>query len=121
MELTDENTLNLNGSHKIIHEGNKIILKGRSATLLTIVKSGDRYVFFSSESYGSWIEKLPDKIVICDRGVMTEYAYEVEAPAAMEPQKTEEKQTATERPAGKRKPGREKIEKRAYNKAKRGH
>jgi hypothetical protein len=79
IEQKDENRLDLNGSHEIIREGNKIIMKGRGRPVFTMVKTENRYVFFRSESYGSWIEKLPDRIRISDNGSITEYAYETES------------------------------------------
>ncbi|MDR1932875.1 MAG: hypothetical protein LBQ57_08670 [Spirochaetales bacterium] len=80
VEQLDENTLSLNNLYRIIREDDRILLKGRGGTLLmTIVKSGDRYVYFRSDSYGSWIEKLPGVIRISDNGSITEYTYEVDA------------------------------------------
>jgi hypothetical protein len=77
VEQKDAGRLSLNGSREIIRENNRIILKSMGVPVLTMVKSGNRYVFFRSESYGSWIEKLPDRIRISDNGSITEYAYEI--------------------------------------------
>jgi hypothetical protein len=117
VEQVDENRLNLNGSHEIIREENKIILKGRGSPLATIVKSGDRYVFFRSESYGSWVEKLPGNIIrISDNGVVTEYTYEAEGQPVKQPRKTGEAET---QPTRRAKTGREKTEKRMDKKTRR--
>jgi hypothetical protein len=82
LEQSEPGKINLNATHEIIREKDRILFNGRGRTIMTIVKSGDRYVFFRSESYGSWIEKLPDKIRIYDNGSLTEYTYELDEPAA---------------------------------------
>jgi hypothetical protein len=82
VEQPEPDRINLNSTHEIIREKDRILLNGRGRTLMTIVKSGNRYVFFRSESYGSWIEKLPDKIRIYDNGSLTEYTYEADEPEA---------------------------------------
>jgi hypothetical protein len=121
VEQIDGNRLNLNSSHEIIREENRIILKGRGAPIAIIVKAGDRYVFFRSESYGSWVEKLPDnKIRISDNGVITEYTYEVEEQPVKPPRKTAEKEKqAKSQPTSRAKTGREKTEKRMDRKTRR--
>jgi hypothetical protein len=122
VERIDENRLNLNGSYEIIREENKIILKGRGDPLAIIVKSGDRYVFFRSESYGSWVEKLGDnKIRISDNGVITEYTYEVETRPVKQPSKPPEapESRVEDQPTSRAKTGREKIEKRMDRKTRR--
>jgi hypothetical protein len=120
VERIEENRLGLNGSHEIIREDNKIILRGRGDPLITIVKSKDRYVFFRSESYGSWVEKLPDnRILISDNGAITEYSYEVEGQPVKQPRTTEESGEGETQPTSRKKPGREKTEKRMDRKTRR--
>ncbi|MDR3200471.1 MAG: hypothetical protein LBT68_03330 [Spirochaetales bacterium] len=115
VEQTAENTLILNNEYQIIREEDRILLKGRGGTLLmTIVKSGDRYVYFRSDSYGSWIEKLPDVIRVSDNGSVTEYSYEVDAqPVKQQPSRRQqdgEEGQATQR-TRRAKSGRVKTEK----------
>jgi hypothetical protein len=83
VEQPESDRINLNSSHEIIREKDRILFTGRGRILMTIVKSGNRYIFFRSKSYGSWVEKLPDKIRIYDQGSLTEYTCEPdEEPAA---------------------------------------
>jgi hypothetical protein len=111
VERKDENRLDLNGSHEIVRENNTIILKSRGSVILTMVKSANRYVFFHSESYGSWIEKLPDRIRISDRGSVTEYAYEVETrPVKQQPARQNQSEEKVQ-PVKRAKRGRVKTDK----------
>jgi hypothetical protein len=112
IEQIDENRLNVNGSCEIIREANKIVLMSRGFPLITMVKSGDRYVFFRSNSYGSWIEKLPDKIRISDNGSITEYSYTVEAQPVKQQPPRRERAEESGQPAKRAKSGRLKTEKR---------
>ena len=113
VEMTDENKINLNGAYEIIREENKIIIKSRnnSSPLYTIVKTGNRYVFFRSESYGSWIQMTDDaKITISNSGSITEYACEIRGLQLKRADKAEE--PAPQKRTSKAKKGRVKTEKK---------
>ncbi|MDR2588326.1 MAG: hypothetical protein LBC67_02760 [Spirochaetales bacterium] len=76
LESLGPDNFNVNSTHEIIREKNKILIRTRARTLFTMVKSGDRYVFFISQSQGSWVEKKGNKLIISDSGSLTEYEFE---------------------------------------------
>jgi hypothetical protein len=66
----------LNNTHRITREGNEIRYSTGNRTLLTMVRSENRFVFFRSPDYGFYIEKLSDKVRIVRNGVETVYTFD---------------------------------------------
>ncbi|MDR1316127.1 MAG: hypothetical protein LBK13_04560 [Spirochaetales bacterium] len=112
VQKKSDDHLDLNGSYEIIRENDKIILQGMGNPIFTIVKSGDRYVFFRSQSYGSWIEKLPDRIRISDNGSITEYVYEIGTRPEKQPSARQQQSEERSQPVKRAKRGRVKTDTR---------
>lgn len=72
----------LDGTHSVAREGDSILYRAGGRTLLTMVRSENRYAFFRSDKHGFFIDRLPDRIRIHLSGGVTEYSYTLDYAAS---------------------------------------
>ena len=65
----------INDTHSVSRDGDRLLYKTGRRVLMTIVRSRDRVVFFTSPEQGFYVDLPPGRIVIRRDGKTTEYAY----------------------------------------------
>ncbi len=75
VEEWDPGVILINDTHSVSRDGDRLLYKTGRRVLMTIVRSRDRVVFFTSPEQGFYVDLPPGRIVIHRDGKTTEYAY----------------------------------------------